>query len=107
LFKPGERSFHDPALRHDFKRMGLGPARDLDGGTVQIASDGIGEILALVTAIAEHAFNPIQLRSIAPERNRHPRPVVGIGPSHVNDVWQPAGIDADMTLDAADLLAPS
>lgn len=79
--------------------------RDLDARVVQVAGDGIREILAIGAAIAQHTFDSAQSGPAAFDRPQDTLAVIGIGSGHPNGVRQALGVHGDMAFDASDLLA--
>ena len=104
LFQPTEGTFDDPAFRQHGKGMQFIALDDLDGG-FQTLRYAIGEGLAGVAAIDQHAFNSLQIRPAAVDGLQGPAAVGYLGSGNRDGMGQALRIHPDVPFHAGDLLA--
>ena len=111
LIQPAEGSFDDPTLGQHHAVLGQRRERmqfialdDLDGG-FQAELYAIGEGLATVSSIHQHAFDAPEIRLAAVEGLQGTAPVRSLCGGYGDGMGQALRVNGDMTFDAGDLLA--
>ncbi len=104
FFQPSEGAFDDPSLRHDLEGVQFIALGDLYGG-LELFLNRVGERLAAVAAIHEHAGDFLEAVGAAVEGRQSAVAVGHVGGRDGDRMRQTLRIDRDVALDAGDLLA--
>jgi len=104
FFQPSEGAFDDPSFGQDDKSVQFIALDDLDGG-FQTLFYAIGERLAGVAAINQHAFHSRQIRPTAVDRLQGPAAIRHLGSGNCDGMGQPLRIHPDVPFDAGYFLA--
>ena len=104
FLQPPERSFHDPSLGQNNKRVQFIALDDLHR-RIKPLSDAVGKRLSSVAPIDQHAFNPFQVRSAAIHCGQRAVAIGHIGRGDRDSMRQALRIDGDVALDAGNFFA--
>ncbi len=104
FFQPSEGPFHDPPFGDDGEGLQVAAFRDLDGG-IELFLDRVGERLAGVAAVDQHADDVLEVGRAAVEGGQGAIAVGHVGGRDGDRVRQALRVDRDVALDAGDLLA--
>ena len=103
FFQPSEGPFDDPSLGYDGEGMQFVAFGDLDG-CAELVLDRVGERLAGVAAINEHAGDLLEVVRAAVECGQSAVAVGHLGGRDGDRMRQALRVDRDVALDAGDLL---
>ncbi len=104
FFQPSEGAFDDPSLGHDLEGVQFISLCDLYGG-LELVLHRVGERLAAVAAIHEHAGDFFEGFCTTVEGGQSAVAVGHVGGRDSDRMRQALRIDRDVALDAGDLLA--
>ena len=104
LFQPSEGTFDNPAFGQHRKGVQFIALDDLNGG-FQALHYAIGEGLAGVATIDQHAFHSFQIRLAAVHSLQSPAVIGHFGRGNCDGMGQPLRIHPNVPFDAGHLLA--
>ena len=104
LFQPRERAFDDPAFGEHDEGVQLIAFDDLYGG-LQPLHDAVGEGLAAVATVHQHAFHAYEIRLAAIDGRESAVPVGHLRRGHGHGMRQSLRVHCNVRLNARHLLA--